>query len=592
MKFGFFNTGFPRITTAFALVIAIVIANVAFNYYIIRKNKATIGEMTDVINPYVEALDEFSGMVIESKMYSTNWVYLQNSIDDKKSLDSLHKHRYPAMKAKLDKYIEEFEKRGEDAVLVADSLPDVFAKFNKLVQVERKIMTTLVTFDDYENPQKKFKGEELVESEVLPRTDAIMKQLSNIVTKNKKIAGSMKEDLEKNSSRMSTILLITSFGLLAFILMAVSFISGSIRKPVLKMKGIIQQLGRGELPDEKLTAEKNVIGEMVASVNSLSESFTQTSVFANEIGKGNLSVHYDKLSENDLLGNALINMRNSLRDYSEDMEKQVRERTHEVIEKGRSLEIAYKEIRDSINYAKRIQESILPATEMIGHLFPNSFIFYKPKDVVCGDFYWFGQKGDEIVMAAIDCTGHGVPGALMTVIGNSLLNQIVNSAGTTSPSNILTQLDMKLHETLKQHGNIITNDGMDAAVCRYRISKNEITFSGAKRPLYLFKKGELIEIKGNKSPIGSFVHETNKRFSEHKIAVNSGDTLYMFTDGLQDQFGGNDGKKFMIKRFREMLANMQNASMQEQGWRIEKEINLWQKEYEQTDDMLLMGVRF
>jgi len=592
MKIGFFNTGFPKITLVFALVIVIVIANVAFNYYLIRKNKAAIAEMTEVINPYIEALEEFNHIVTESKMYSTNWVYLQNNIDDKKSLDSLHKYRYPQSKRKLEKYMLAFHKKEKNSELKPDSLVNVFDKFNKLIGVERKIMTTLVTFDDYENPQKKFKCEELIESDVLPRTDEIMKGLRRIIQQNRQEAFRMKSEIEKDSSRMTTIMLLASIGLLVFIIMAVSFISVGIRKPVLQMKNIIQQLARGELPKEKLDAKENVVGEMAQSVNLLSESFTQTSVFASEIGKGNLTVHYDKLSESDLLGNALINMRNSLRAYSDDMEQQVKERTFEVIEKGRKLEIAYKEIRDSINYAKRIQESILPDTERITDIFNNSFIFYKPKDVVCGDFYWFGQIGDEAVIAAVDCTGHGVPGALMTVIGNSLLNQIVTSTGVTSPSNILTQLDMKLHETLKQHGNIITNDGMDAAVCRYRISKNEITFSGAKRPLYIFKKGELIEIKGNKSPIGSFGHELNKRFSEHKIAMNKGDTLYMFSDGLQDQFGGEDGKKFMIRRFREMLQEIQHLTMPEQGKIIDKQILKWQQNYEQTDDMLLIGIRF
>ncbi|MGZ3885308.1 MAG: PP2C family protein-serine/threonine phosphatase, partial [Bacteroidia bacterium] len=247
---------------------------------------------------------------------------------------------------------------------------------------------------------------------------------------------------------------------------------------------------------------------------------------------------------------------------------------------------------DSINYAKRIQESILPADDMIAKVFDNSFVFYKPKDVVCGDFYWFTQKDDEAVIAAVDCTGHGVPGAFMTVIGNSLLNQIVNFSGVTDPGRILTQLDKKLQETMQQHGNIITNDGMDAAICRYRINKREITFSGAKRPLYIFKQGELIEIKGNKSPIGSYGHEYDKLFSEHKISVNKNDTIYLFSDGLQDQFGGGDGKKFMIKRFRDMLGEIQNISMRDQAERIEREMTLWQKGYEQTDDMLLIGIRF
>ena len=153
-------------------------------------------------------------------------------------------------------------------------------------------------------------------------------------------------------------------------------------------------------------------------------------------------------------------------------------------------------------------------------------------------------------------------------------------------------LDKKLLETFQQHGHVATNDGMDAAVCRYRINKREITFAGAKRPLYIFKGGELIEIKGNKSPIGSYGHEYDKRFTTHKINMGKNDTIYMFSDGLQDQFGGNEGKKFMIKRFRELLTEMQPLSMTEQAKRLHKELDSWQGKYEQTDDMLLIGIRF
>lgn len=587
MKIGFLNTGFPKITLAFILVVFIVIANVVFNFYIIKRNKANVAVMTEVINPYIESLEEFNLVVTESKMYATNWVYLQNSIGDKKSLDSLHKLHYPQLKKKLEGLAMKLQKQAD-----LDSLNDVFKKFHHLITIEKQIMGILKTFDDYENPAKKFQGEELIESEVLPRTSVIMSQLGKLISKNRSEAIRMKADIQESSERMMTIMLAASVGLFLFIMTAVYFISNGIRRPVVQMKQIIQQLARGELPKEKLDAQENVVGQMALSVNSLSESFTQTSEFASEIGRGNLSVHYDKLGENDLLGNALINMRDSLRNYSEDMEKQVRERTREVIEKGTKLEFAYKEIRDSINYAKRIQESILPADEMITKVFDNSFVFYKPKDVVCGDFYWFTQQGDEAVIAAIDCTGHGVPGAFMTVIGNSLLNQIVNFSGVTDPGRILTQLDKKLQETLQVHGSIVTNDGMDAAVCRYRINKREITFSGAKRPLYIFKQGELIEIKGNKSPIGSYGHDYDKLFSEHKISVNKNDTIYLFSDGLQDQFGGAEGKKFMVKRFRELLAEIQNFSMRDQAARIEQEITYWQHGYEQTDDMLLIGIRF
>lgn len=588
MKIGFFNTGFPKVTFAFVLVLIIVLVNIIFNYYIIQKNKATVAQMTEVINPYVEALEEFNLVVTESKMYATNWVYLQNSVEDKKSLDSLHKHHYPDLKRTLDGFMAQLHK-GPDR----DSLQAVFNKFEELIRVEKEIMHTLVTFDDYENPQKKFQCEELIESEVLPRTQDIMASLGKIIKRNRDEALVMKADIENSSFRMMTIMLGASVFLFLFVFLAVSFISGSIRNPILKMKDTVQHLAKGELTSGKISMrDRNVVAEMVDSVNILSDSFTKTSTFANEIGKGNLTAAYEKLSENDVLGTALINMRNSLHAYSVDMENKVSERTQEVIEKSEKLELAYREIRDSINYAKRIQESILPADEMITRVFGDSFIFYRPKDIVCGDFYWFAQRGDEALIAAVDCTGHGVPGALMTVIGNSLLNQIMAGTDSTDPASILTQLDKKLLETFQQHGNVSTNDGMDAAIVRYRINKREITFAGAKRPLYIFKNGELLELKGNKSPIGSFNHNFDKLFTAQKINMNAGDTIYMFSDGLQDQFGGDSGKKFMIKRFRDLLSELQHVPMRDQLTRIEKEIDAWQGRYEQTDDMLLVGIRF
>jgi serine phosphatase RsbU (regulator of sigma subunit) len=587
MKSGLFNTGFPKVRYAFLFIMAIITANVAANLYIILKNRQIILRMTDLVNPYIASLEKLNLLVTESKMYSTNWVYLQNNVDDKNRLDTLIRLRYPQLKTELINFASKLEKPAE-----SDSLKLVFRKFDSLIVQEKAIMKLLVGFDDYESATKKFKGEEMIENEILPRSQEIFNTLSGVIKRNRDFADSENRRMESSSLQLMAVVTGSVIGIFIAILFTMAFISRAIRLPSLKMKSIISMLGKGELPEEKIQAEKNVIGEMADSVNALTESFKNTSLFANEIGKGNLSVHYEKLSENDLLGNALIHMRDSLRAYSADMESQVSERTKEVLEKGVKLEIAYREIRESIHYAKRIQESILPADEIMSRVFSDSFIFYRPKDIVCGDFYWFTQQGDDFVVAAIDCTGHGVPGALMTVIGNSIFNQVVNFGGVTDPAKILIQVDKKLMETLKQHGNITTNDGMDAAICRYRIAKREITFAGAKRPMYMFKNGELIEIKGNKSPIGSFGHDYDKRFTEQKFNMNAGDSIYLFSDGLQDQFGGADGKKFMIKRFRDLLSEIQSLPMATQAMRLETEVKKWQGEFEQTDDMLLIGIRF
>jgi serine phosphatase RsbU (regulator of sigma subunit) len=581
------NTGFPRINVALLLVVATVICNLVFTYYLINRSKARIAEMTTKINPYLELLNELTLMVTESKMYATNWVYLQNSVEDKEKLRVLHQRGYPELKKKLHAMAVARGKT-EDANMLAR----VFGKFSQLVDVETTIMHTLVGFDDYENPQKKFGSEDLIESEVLPRTEEIMSLVQQIVARNRQEAAVLKAGIENDTNRMLTAMLVCSLGLLLLILASVAFISGGIRRPVLRMKEIVERLARGQQVKEQLRSKKDVVGEMISAVNGLSDSLRQTSSFANEIGRGNLSVPYEKLSDEDVLGMALINMRDSLRAYSEDMEEKVRERTAEVIEKSKKLENAYKEIRDSINYAKRIQESILPANDLIKEVFPESFIFYKPKDVVCGDFYWFGRSGNDVVLAAVDCTGHGVPGALMTVIGNSLLNQIITSSGVTSPREILYKLDSKLYDTLKQHGGSVTSDGMDIAVCHYKVGSGRVSFAGAKRPLYLMRGGKLSEIKGSRAPIGLYNEDGGKQFDEHEIKVEENDIVYLFSDGIQDQFGGYEGKKYMISRFRELLYDMQRLNMSEQRARVEKELDAWQRDHEQTDDMLLMGIRF
>ncbi|MFI5150685.1 MAG: SpoIIE family protein phosphatase [Bacteroidia bacterium] len=588
MAFKFLSTGFRKVSIGFLFVVGIVILNVLVSYLILRENSSTIGRMTEVVNPYMEKMEEFNLLVTESKMYSTNWVYLQNNTDDKKSLEDLHSNRYPALRKKINEYLVLLNKKADK-----DSMEAIFSDFDSLLVEEQKIMKSLVSFDDYENPKKKFKAEDLVESEILPRTDEIMHSLKATISRNREEAVQIRNDLVASFNKLLVISLSVSVGLCLLTLLAAAFISRAIRRPVQSMKEIVVQLGKGELPEGKIPVTKNVIGEMAESVNRLSESFTKTSIFASEIGKGNLSVGYERLGENDMLGNALIKMRDSLRVYSEEMEEKVKERTQEVVEKNQKLELAYREIRDSIHYAKRIQQALLPADQVIHKVFGDAFIFYRPKDIVCGDFYWFAHKGDEVIMAAIDCTGHGVPGALMTVIGNSILHQIVNFSNVTDPAKILNQLDRKLLETMRQHhGGTITNDGMDVSMCRYKISKKELTFAGAKRPLYMFKNGELLEIKGNKFPIGSFQYDTEKLFTEHRINIKEGDTIYMFSDGYQDQFGGPDGKKFMVSRFRNMLQEINSMPMTEQSQRVEKEIVGWQGHMDQTDDVLLMGVRF
>jgi PAS domain S-box-containing protein len=256
------------------------------------------------------------------------------------------------------------------------------------------------------------------------------------------------------------------------------------------------------------------------------------------------------------------------------------------------IEKKNKAIRDSINYAKRIQQAMLPLKEEIKSNLPDSFILFKPKDVVSGDFYWFSAMDDDIFIAAADCTGHGVPGALMSMIGNSFLNEIVNEKRIREPAVILDTLRENIVKTLRQRGEERdAKDGMDIALCRISKKTLEMQFAGAFNPLYLIHNGELTEVKGDRFPIGYTKGKEDVRFQNHNFQLKKGDLIYLFTDGYADQFGGPKEKKFMYKHFKEMLLSIREKSMTEQKEVLDGAIEEWKGSLEQLDDILVIGCR-
>lgn len=252
-----------------------------------------------------------------------------------------------------------------------------------------------------------------------------------------------------------------------------------------------------------------------------------------------------------------------------------------------------KKINDSINYAKRIQGAILPNTNIINRTLPDSFIFYKPKDVVSGDFPWYVRVGEEIYIAAVDCTGHGVPGALLSLIGYFLLNDIVRSRKVSDPGQILDQLDEGVTTTLRQdQDDSKTKDGMDIALCKIDAEKRHVEYAGAHRPLYVMKSNEMVEIKGNKFAIGGGIYKNQTNFTTTKLKLKKGDSIYFCSDGFPDQFGGPDDRKFGPKRTREIIQNVHEKSMREASEEFESQWINWQGEEKQTDDVLLIGIKF
>ncbi len=272
------------------------------------------------------------------------------------------------------------------------------------------------------------------------------------------------------------------------------------------------------------------------------------------------------------------------------LEFEVKERTREVLDQKNVIEIKNREVTESLHYAKRIQAAILPDIKKINQSLQDLFILYLPKDIVSGDFYSFAQRDEKIIVAAADCTGHGVAGAFMSMIGTALLNQIVNEKGITEPSEILTQLNDGIVTSLKQRESEM-NEGMDIALCTINNKSKTLQYSGANRPLWIIRNNEFQYYKPNKIPIGGQQYNKTDGFMQHNITLEQGDSIYLFSDGYVDQFGGDLGKKFMTKKFRELLLSVQHLSMNEQKEYLLNTLIKWKGKHDQVDDILVIGIK-
>jgi len=276
----------------------------------------------------------------------------------------------------------------------------------------------------------------------------------------------------------------------------------------------------------------------------------------------------------------------------ESLEDKVKERTAEVVKQKEIIEEKNKNITDSIIYAKRIQDATLPGKDLVKNYLQDSFVLFKPKDIVSGDFYWLERVDDTILFAVVDCTGHGVPGAFLSLIGHNSLNQIVNELKIYQPNKILEELNRIVTKTLHNDsiGTTTIKDGMDMAICSLNLTTNVLQFAGAFNPLYLVRDNNMEEIKGDKFPIGAGFAQ-NPEFTNNVIQLKEGDCIYLFSDGYADQFGGPKGKKFKYSRFKEVLVEINDKAMVEQHDILNRMIEEWQGDLEQIDDVCVIGIR-
>lgn len=344
-----------------------------------------------------------------------------------------------------------------------------------------------------------------------------------------------------------------------------------------------------------LSAEVWIITGALGSIGLLllSIPLTMSFHFASSFAKTNRQLKQQINQIEELNAKTLAQeqeKKNILQQQKYNLEVQVEERTREVMIQKKQLEEKNKNITDSINYARKIQHAILHSEDELKLIMPESFILFLPKDIVSGDFYWFHKKNGKIYIVCADCTGHGVPGAFMSMIGHTILDDIINDNEEVHPSEVLTQLNERVRDILKQDHGSETRDGMDITFCKLDPLSNMMEISSAMRPVYILRDNSFLEIKPDKFSIGGLYQE-QKRFTTSMFQLQKNDMVYFFTDGYADQFGGEKGKKFMLKKFQNLLGEIHKADIGSQKKQLHEAHLNWKQHHDQVDDILVIGIR-
>lgn len=592
MKFRF--TIGRRIGLGFTIFILLTMVAFILTIVTLADSKSRTQTVVGQVTPSVAELKELNLMLQRSHTDVSKWFY-NNSFSDldfRKELKSIIRDEYPRQRAALNKLAETWtddEKR---------QLKEIFSRIETLFKVyENDIMDQLSTPAAYEDPN-------IVMIARLPFEDSemsiktIYRSLNGLIQSKQSLAESEKEHMLNSINTLNAIVIWLGIILVLGGVFIAIFTTRSITKPIQVLKKMLLSMGLGILPHERIKPSGDEVGEMGKALNDLIRSMEHTTEFAKQTGAGNFDATYTPLSKDDTLGLALIKMRDDLAENERVLEQKVIERTEEVVRqkseiesKNEELEILYKQVTDSIHYAKRIQDAILPSNSTVKKLLPDSFILFKPKDIVSGDFYWIEKKGNLVYFAAVDCTGHGVPGAFMSLVGYNILKDILNNTTASRPAEILDHLREGIVATLKaDESGKQAKDGMDMTLCAINYDTLELQYAAAFNPMCLVRNGELILYQANKFPIGSYVGD-KVSFDNHTIQLQKGDQIFIFSDGYADQFGGPNGKKFMVGNFRKLLTQIATYDSATQKEKLDQTLLNWQGGQEQVDDVLVIGVK-
>lgn len=584
-----------RISLGFGLFAAAVFVVYLLNRSAVVRSKTLHNRIASTLLPEIAKLNQMQEHVQHVYTLTLSWSAQQRSADnpERKWLESLCKDSIPNLIHIIDSSSCSWN---ELMTRQWAGLEPEIQQFLILSETVRKI---LPDFDSYSDPTNQINAESICApgAELQTTFNNALSKLQILLIESerelKREVISLNQSLDYQSMVMTYLLITLILG--AIIMGAITI--RSIVYPIQSLRNKLINLSRGVYSLHKTKAGNDEIGDMAKAVDVLINNFERTKEFTLQIGEGNFTHYYEPLSKQDEMGQSLLSMRDELRSYRNEMEHKVKEQTieisrqkDEVDEQRLQVLNLYNDLQSSIDYALKIQQTILPTDQYLKECFPESFVLYKPKATVSGDFYWCSMKGSKRMLAAADCTGHGVPGAFMSLVGYNAFNQAVKVF--LKPSQVMNSVNRFSIKAMRAEGvDQGLKDGMDVAFICFDMESKELLFAAAKNPGFLARKGEILTLDADPFSVGAH-YSGEKEFSQQSIQIENGDTLYLFSDGYADQFGGPDGKKFMRRRFKEMLLTASKMELTEQHHYIENQFETWRGSLEQIDDVMVIGIKF
>lgn len=593
----------------FILAVTVLLVITRIN---LAESRALGEEIDHVLVPSLGALEDLDQTVAESRVYINHWLTRQSRAEDEEKvrLRRMVDREFPTQLQALQGLDEAWTPQAQAHV---DTLRQ---ELDRLRILYGYIMDLLPDFRSYDQPSKVMEAERYaVDGGELERFTLAVQQRLMVLTR------AQNEALRNHTTQMDQLgaQLAMYAGRVAWVVVILGVVLGvivtrSIVQPVKELKRALLHMGRGVLPEKEVRVTPDEIGDMALAVNRLSQGLSRTQQFSQEVGGGDFGTPYQPLSDEDALGKALLQMRSSLEENERELEGKVKQRTEELAQEKAKVEDVLGDLQDSISYALRIQQAILPSEQERREVLQESAVFYQPRDVVSGDFFWFKSVGSRRMFSAIDCTGHGVPGAFLSLVGHNALDRITKVY--TEPHKVLDQMNTHVLSLLRKDIRAVagipkdllrdlslatdgasdrapyigSQDGMDLGMVAVNWETMTLEFAGANSPLYVVREGELQERKSDKFAICSFEPGT-KNYEVQTVELQSGDTVFLATDGFVDQFGGPHGKKFMRRRFRELLIETASLPLAEHEPHLRSRFDAWRGEEEQVDDVLVVSVR-